>query len=151
MLDQISSVGPCIALGSPSSGVMASPTFHIMVKRLALAKIMTSFIALKCLCGFRCRSSLADVRLQLKETQQEKAEAVDQASALQEQLEAAMQQISTVASRMADVTADTRGHNEEVNSLQDQLAAKTVQHNEQDKALEGARCVSFLDVAMIVR
>ena len=120
--------------------VVLGPTPTILFPK-ASRDNMTSSIPLNCRCGCHCRSTLAELRLQLNATQQEKAQAADRASALQEQLEAAMQQISTVASRMADVTADTRGHNEKVNSLQDQLAAKTAQLDEQDKALEEARCV----------
>ena len=78
----------------------------------------------------------------MEETQQEKAQAASKASALQEQLDAAIQQISTIAGKMADATADTRGRNEEANDLQDQLAAKTAQLNEQDRRLEEARCFS---------
>ena len=92
--------------------------------------------------GCHFRSTIADLRLQLEETRQEKAQTASKASALQEQLDAAIQQISTIAGKMADATADTRGRNDEVNNLQDQLAARAAQLNEQDRSLEEARCFS---------
>ena len=78
---------------------------------------------------------------QLEEARQLKAAADKQAATLQEQLDAAMQQIVTVANRVSTANADAQGQNEEIYELQDQLSNKTVQLTTETRALEASRCV----------
>ena len=67
-----------------------------------------------------------------------KAAADREASTLEEQWGAAMQQVSNLASRMADFNSGSPDQMKEINDLQDQLQAKTAQLNER-MAIDEAR------------